>query len=343
MRYYLLNDTRYENHHGCLTVVDNLINAMQQRGATLVGSLPVGRGVEQLRQDASLASAELVIINGEGTLHHNTGSSQKLMASARYALEQHKPVVLLNALWQDNAPEQWRDVLEQLSAIYCRDRRSQQQLIDAGFSARYAPDLTFFSDYPAPQPGGEKIGITDSVHHQLSRQLMQAQSTLPQAQFLPLLLNNQPFQLAEPLGRRIKRWLYPRLHRSVGLPVRPYYRCLAWGSPDTAHYMTELRQCRAVLTARYHCLCFCLQQGIPWLALSSNSHKVEALLEEIGLPAEQLLLAELPADPAQLNNALDNAMAVLAEHQQQITDFNQQAKERIAQMFDHICEVSYGS
>lgn len=342
MRYYLLNDTRYENHHGCLTVVANLIRTMNAQGAELIGSLPVGRGLETLRSDNALQKADLVVINGEGTLHHNTASSQKLLASARYALEQHKPVVLINALWQDNAPEQWRDVLEQFSAIWCRDRRSQQELIDAGFTARYAPDLTFYSDYPTRADSGKHFGLTDSVNHKLSAQLLDAQKQLADSRFLPLVLSEQPFQQQEPTARRLKRWFYPKLYRYTGLPVRPYYRCLAHGSPDSTHYMSELQQCRAVLTARYHCLCFCLQQGIPWLALSSNSHKVEALLEEIGLPSDKLLLARLPENTLALTRALEQAVQVFAAHEAQIKDFNHQAKERIAQMITQICGVVDG-
>ena len=30
--YFLVNDTRYDNHHGCLTVVQNLHEAMEKKG-----------------------------------------------------------------------------------------------------------------------------------------------------------------------------------------------------------------------------------------------------------------------------------------------------------------------
>ena len=339
MHYYLLNDTRYENHHGCLTVIANLTDAMQARNWEMVGSLPVGAGLTPLQADARLQQADLVVVNGEGTLHHDTASSRQLMANIEYALDQALPVVLINALWQENNTPHWLPVLSKLSAIYCRDRRSQQALLDAGLDVHYAPDLTFFSQYLEQTSADDGYGLTDSVHHTLTAQLLDACNRLPDARFMPLVLNHQPWQQQEPLLRRIKRWLYPRLHRTLKLPVRPYYKALAHGSDSTDAFMGQLRQRRAVLTARYHCLCFCLQQGVPWLGLSSNSWKVEALLEEIGLPADAFLLPELPS-PEQLEVRLEQAVALQQQYGPQIEQFNREARKAIEQMFDHICSLT---
>lgn len=340
MRYYLLNDTRYRNDHGCLTVISNLMQAMQLRGAEITGALPTGQGPQQLAMDPQLDAADLIIVNGEGTLRGDTVSSTQLMNTTRYALERNKRVVLINALWQDNDTEHWRPVLEQLDGIWCRDRRSQKALREANIHASYAPDLTFLSGMAARRHEGcgERYGFTDSIVPELSARLLNLQRKVPGGLYLPMVLSRPQFLSDKRQhGGSLRRRLYPSLYRALRLPVHPYYRGLPYASPDISHYMAQLHRCRAVMSARYHNICFCLQQGIPWLGVRTGSWKIDSLLEEVGLPAQQFLLKRLPRKRSTLENALEGSIRLEQQYLPQVREFNSQARAKINRMFDQLC------
>ena len=102
--YYIVNDTRYDNHHGCLTVIENLKSAMKQRGWNCIGSLPVSSSLQDLeRYFPKDLTPDLIIVNGEGTLHHDGRNCKKLLTVCK-KLQESYSVVLINALWQDVDP-----------------------------------------------------------------------------------------------------------------------------------------------------------------------------------------------------------------------------------------------
>ena len=144
--YFLVNDTRYDNHHGCLTVVRNLHVAMSSRGWTCTGSLPVSSAAKGLEaKKGELDAADLVIVNGEGSLHHDSRNAGRIFDICQ-ALQSSHELALINSVWQNNDAQKWRPLLDKFKAIYVRDRRSQRQLAVIASSVGYAPDLTFY-DY----------------------------------------------------------------------------------------------------------------------------------------------------------------------------------------------------
>ena len=150
MKVYLVNDTS-GYHFGCDMVVKTIREQVEQRGCQWLGS--VGRG-ERLKDHAVLMErADLVIVNGEGTLHH--GRKPEL-----FDLADRYNAALINATIDEYAlPDtarkfQYVAVRESLSAEYWEDY--------FGYMPPVVPDLSLMQSVPQI-PSIRDIGLFDSV------------------------------------------------------------------------------------------------------------------------------------------------------------------------------------
>lgn len=341
--YFVLNDTRFDNHHGCLTVINNLHQAMTTRGWRCLGSLPVSSKPSALpRHFPNNEKPDLIIVNGEGSLHHNKRNSKNLLAICS-TLQKQFPVVLINALWQDNEIEKNRKTLTAFKAIYTRDKRSQKELNDAGINAKYAPDLTFYQ-YPIfdRKPIINRYACTDSVINSLSSKARTLCDMSEDIDYLTMYTG----RIAHKRGfkdqiKSFKNSLYPRLYKYLKVKVPPRYRVSSTEVTEDTHLFTKnLNQYNGVCVARYHALCFVLQQNIPFVIMSSNSHKSEALLEEVGIP-----ISEFKLDANDFNllpQKLTSSAEKFPAYSSQVKDFCSTAKELINAMFDEITKGNHG-
>jgi hypothetical protein len=336
--YFLVNDTRYDNHHGGLTVVRNLHLAMSRRGWTCTGSLPVSSSARHLpRHFRAIEQASLIVVNGEGSLHHESRNTRRLFDICTELAQTH-PVALVNAVWQDNDAVRWKPLLERMALVQTRDRRSQDQLRAMGIAAKYAPDLTFY-EYPR-FPGIERprFGCTDSVLKSWTARALELCRKDSNIDFLTLFTRDLRFRRGpRDWAKALKYRLYPGLNRLLGIPVPPRYRSLLHAENDTAAFLHRLASCRALCAARYHALCFALQQNVPCIAVASNSHKIESLLEDAGLTVADHVID--PAECDRLKERLDQAVARHPAVETRIAEFNRTARERIDAVFDRLAAI----
>lgn len=67
----IVNDTSYENHHGCELVIKNIHKLLEKNNIKVIATNPTGVDWFKNRKFIrSIYKADIVIINGEGTLHH---------------------------------------------------------------------------------------------------------------------------------------------------------------------------------------------------------------------------------------------------------------------------------
>lgn len=316
----------------------NLHSAMEERGWRCSGSLPVSAQAQHLKKhNKAIADANLTLINGEGSLHHNSRNAMRLF-EIMDLLHKQRPTVLLNALWQDNDPAQWQALLSRFSAVFARDRRSQSQLEAIGIETRYAPDLTFYNypDYSGCQQS--RYMITDSVLKEWDEKALRVCQSDPECDFRTLLTRHPTFSRgSRDWGRQLKFALYPWLFEHFGTNVPARYKVLAQATDNGDQFLQSLAAYRGVCAARYHALCFALQQQVPMLFVSSNSHKSEALIEEVGLPLE--LFKYDNAHSGDIKMQLQKVVAQYSDHTESIKAFKNTAKEHIEKMFDHIVTV----
>lgn len=238
MRVFLANDTSHVNHAGCRAVMQSLNAAL----AGLPGLQVIGRHrVGQMEIDTEVfSSADLLFINGEGTLHHSQPRACFLMALIEEAKAQGKRVMLVNALfqiWQD-APA---DLLSGLDLLCLREPLS------AAYARRY---------------GGDPVVLLDSAAD-------------------PRFLGGGQ---AHPLGHGV---VIGGVHN--GSPFKGGFAGIA-GHPLVmagsvfGDIVETLRGADIYLTGQHHGVYAAALAGCPFVAVASNSHKIEAFLNWTGLP-----------------------------------------------------------
>lgn len=156
MKAFIVNDTtrifkrgRPIVHFGCSLVMQTFREQLNRVGIELVGTsgrdekIMIPKGVD------------LVIVNGEGSIHHGR-HSRLVKVAKRY------PAVLVNAVWQDNPSY---PTLKAFKYIAVRESLSHNQL-PKNCNAHVVPDILYASAtlryYAKPKPT-KGLGKTDNV------------------------------------------------------------------------------------------------------------------------------------------------------------------------------------
>jgi len=150
----LVNDTSVVPHAGCQLVSLAYREQFARVGLELAGSVPLGANWNDYRP--LLESADLVVVNGEGSIHH--GKRPDLLAIAK-----SYPSVLVNCVYQDNPPD---ENLRRFRYVAARESLSVEALARHGVTAEVVPDVCLSASalrsFPKPHATDE-LGCTDNV------------------------------------------------------------------------------------------------------------------------------------------------------------------------------------
>ena len=257
MNIFIVNDTSISPHYGCQVVMKNIAKAIKKNfsenslngggaGVNIVGSLYVGN---YNRMDNNtrklLKTCDLVLINGEGTLHHsdfNIYSFSLAQTAALIKLMYGKPIYLVNAAYFCNS-QYLNDCLGYYDMVFTRDIVGLQELKEHGIFAELMPDMTFYSSYDDINCEHENyIGIIGSVDREIKNRLFS-------------LKNN-----------------FNRI-----LPIE-------YAEENFEQYIRSIKKSKGILSGRFHGVCFAIQTRTPFLAVESNIPKITALLYELNMP-----------------------------------------------------------
>jgi polysaccharide pyruvyl transferase WcaK-like protein len=324
----LLNDTRPGNHAGCMLVIEQLSRACAAHGIAIVQSFQASP--KKLRHfEASLPDIDLVLVNGEGTMHHDSSGCLLLCNAIDLACAANKPVFLINSVWEGN--HRANRILTKLSGIYARESLSQKAILDAGYAADAVPDLVFYSD-PSTLFAGN-AGRKDSV----------------------VVFDDVCANLSLALGKFASRHRYPFLRMQPRPSLRSMSSMATWYKPFVLGRLhpqfrisqaASIRAAQLVVTGRFHGVCLAILAGKPFLAVSSNTHKIEGLLKDADLGEAGVCLGRdmLGADPVEglerkAAEMLEQSSCTdfLADHQRRCALYRAGAKSRIDSMFQEIC------
>jgi polysaccharide pyruvyl transferase WcaK-like protein len=276
----ILNDTSARQHHGCTRVMRLLRQGLTAQGfritATSLAHTDWTRNSDFL--DA-LGRSNLIVINGEGTLHDGALGGQRLLSILKHPKRGNRPVALVNALWENN-PQDWAASLSQCALVAVRDRNSAVELKKSGVrDVRYVPDLSLSEHVEESSRPRTGLVVGDSVRADARHALGRAAQANPSV-FVPTKT------LANPIFRS-------RLARSI--VWRGYTQC--WNGPvpqirlaqSEPEYLDILQTAAGHVTGRFHGVCLSLVTGTPFLAVSSKTSKVKGLLDDSGLGTDRLL------------------------------------------------------
>jgi hypothetical protein len=278
----------------------------------------------------ALPAARLVIINGEGTLHHGTQHGERLLSVVDHPAAHGVPVALINALWQEN-PAGWGAWVDKLALVSVRDGRSAAALSRVTrASVRVVPDLTLVECIPvADRRHGIVFG--DSVQRSMASLLAQ----LAQERGDHLVPMLSAFKGTK--GRsRFGRWWNARRGAALATAEDGAYPHLALDQDEASH-AARVAGAELVVTGRFHGVCFAMAAATPFVALSSNSWKVAALIEDAGLASWR---CAAPDDvPSLLAQGVDQ-LGWTTEEAASLEAFLEHAAARAEALFDDLAAMA---
>lgn len=291
----LFNDTSYDDHHGCQLVVRQIRALAAEAGIHIAAASPVRHDWSQDRSLLErIAEADVCIVNGEGTMHDDAPAALMLGRLARHCSELGIPCVLINSVWQNN--QQLTEFAGDFSQIYVRDPLSRAELDQAGVAAEVVPDLTLTFRPEIDDIPRHGLIVNGSVLKPLQQQLWQTLNTLSGKKDIrylsirtvpPLRLGNERRFFFKSLKANSKMWrhkLSSRLSRFDASTSKGLGR-LRWrySVQSTAEFLNTISAAEGVVTGRFHMVTLCMITGTPFMALGSNTHKIEGLLTQAGL------------------------------------------------------------
>ena len=297
----LINDTRVDRHHGCTRVVNGIRSLLQGERIEVRATVAAHTDWrENPRARLAMEQAALVVVNGEGTLHHDAEQARVLLEVGQFAAARGTPAVLLNCLWEHNSA-QLAGLLSDFALVCARDSRSAAAIRATGCSCHQVPDISLYEaavDHTVPRQG---LGVTDSVDAQASLvldQFRRRQHALPVS-----ILERGPG--AAELARN---WLRGRpwsMARHPGSLLPAARARFAWGCSAVGvehQFLGQLARLATLVSGRFHACALALLTETPFVALPSNTAKIQSLVEDAGLgpwrmlDCETLLAQALPAD-----------------------------------------------
>lgn len=333
-RIVVLGDTSVANHHGCWLVMRRLTEGLEERGLEILyrHSGKNWRADERLVE--RMRNADAFLINGEGSLHHQSKMLHEYLAAGEFGKELGVPTFLVNTTWSQNGAELTKRA-SVFAQIYVRESRSVEELGSQGIRSVLVPDLTLTTNCDATPRARNGVLITDSTFKSVSKQLLALTLKTPTAQFFPIVSTD--WSRAKPRRRRKRaaQWLLGRALRL--LRIRPYslYR-LAVADHDAMRYVERLASAEALLTGRFHSACLALITETPFLAIASNTPKIETLIQDAGLSTNRIIDRK-KLDPLSITDQLKNAQFDEVEISN-LREYRQAAKASVGMMFDTIAE-----
>jgi polysaccharide pyruvyl transferase WcaK-like protein len=286
LRALVLGDTSAAPHHGCELVMANLRRGLADAGVDIVLEHTGKAWQADPRVVSALPAVDLLVINGEGTMHHDRPQGYDFVEAAEVAARSKVPAYLVNCTWQQNSPK-LAERAQVFRKIHVRESQSAAELAQVNTSSVVTPDLTLATDWTISQTARRGWLVTDSTMTDVTRELLDVSRHLSGARFIPVIASECP-----KLGwaRQVKRTVQKYAARVLSpLGVLTSYVSLDYALPSARAFLDEMARCEAMLTGRFHAVCFAILTGTPFLALRSNSSKIESLMRDAGLSPDRIV------------------------------------------------------
>lgn len=207
----LLNDTSFENHHGCNIVIKNIKMNLKLQNIDLIYSVPIGK---RWKNDSNflklLIDVDAIIINGEGTIHDDSEYAYSLLEIVNFT---NKPCFLINTTYQNNT-KSFSDLVSKFKKVYVRESLSKFELEKFGIESTIVPDMTLYymDSNLIKSKQNTHTYITDSHDIKLSEKLFyfaDNNNNNNNINFLPLISPYNKYYNIKGYIKRIKfRFLY---------------------------------------------------------------------------------------------------------------------------------------
>ena len=329
----LINDTLSDGHFGCHRVVRTIEKLANDNGITICERNPVHADW----QDNSailkaIEATDIILVNGEGTIHHDRQAGRNLVEVANYCAQAGKPSVLLNASWFSNSSE-LADSARNFTLISVRESESASQLRAAGLDCRVTADLALHEAInPRSRTGA--TGVTDSVCSKtaLELDLLRRESDGEVINIFHGRRGVSGFRFYVRAFGGQKAITDPAKTIPIFRAAQAFYRSQFRKEED---FLNRIAQLELLITGRFHAAIFSLTSLTPLLALESSTPKISATLKDAGVANWRVTLAsDIDRD------LLGSASRWHKDEEDNIRDFLSDNRLRQTQLFKDIAALA---
>jgi len=150
LKVVIVNDTSSSNHFGCKLVMRAIKENLESRNVEILATTSFKEHWSKAKP--YLDKADLVIVNGEGSIHH--GKRMELLEIA----EQY-PSVLINAVYEKVPKNHYLKFFKYVSV---RESLSRDAMLKHGVDPVIVPDLIFYNNPERPEVTND-LCVVDSV------------------------------------------------------------------------------------------------------------------------------------------------------------------------------------
>lgn len=215
-------------HCGCAAVVDYLQTQIQQVAVCVTHD-----------------EYDVLVVNGEGSMHHQSINYHKKINEMSRAISSGRPVYLVNSVWQENGV-QAQMLMRQVKWTVMRESLSQQELWQ---TCRLRSDVRIDCSYwaaldpTAPTQDFQNATVVTDFYSQEFEQFVR--------------INGGVYQKYSYVD--LKEWQWSSL-------------------------VNSLKTASLLVTGRHHAMYAACRARTPFVVLTGNTHKIEGLIEMSGLP-----------------------------------------------------------
>ncbi len=332
----LLNDTSNELHHGCDLVIKNLYKLLKIREIKVIYSLPCGINWKENKSFYKYFNlTDIVIVNGEGTIHHDQPTGHNLLKVGEFCKKRNKKVFLINATYQNNS-EYIQKYLKFFDLISVREIFSYNELKKFKINSYMVADLSFYSDHNLIKTDklNKKI-YSDSINLNITNQLYEYYKNDLNYEYLPILKRIKYNKLNFYDFLRFLKYKFILMLFKIKKNKRlNFYNSRYYGVENNEEYINKILNSEFVVTGRFHTVCICILTKTPFIAFSSNSHKIESLVKTIDINSIRVVDF---SNFFKNNYKLENYSKLELE---KIDNFIKETKKNINKLFDKILEIS---
>ena len=227
-----------------------------------------------------IESAQTVVFNLEGTVHHNSTSALALLGLAAAAGELGKTVILTNGTFQSIDNDILIECADVADKIVAREALSANYLEEVGVPFKQGIDCVFnkviWEDRPyQPSPiKGEFAIYTGGVKFAYPLIYgIDLRAVIPRHMTQIIDMGFQPYYLQMENSETIAA----KIAESSGAKI------INMKNYNWFDIKTIVENASLVVSGRYHIVIFALLWGRPFIALESNSWKTDGLFDLLGL------------------------------------------------------------
>lgn len=182
---------------------------------------------------------DALVVNGEGSMHHDSRHFEAKMAAIVAAQSLGKKTYLINTVWQENG-DRYDAALRRLDGLVTRGPKSSADLrARHGIDAPWALDLSYFAPVEPVEPVVDFHGatvVTDVWSHEMRAFVRYSSGPFADMPFFDL-------------------------------------KAYTWSEA-----VATLRTAGMIVTGRHHAVYLACRARVPFVAMEGNTHKIEDLL-----------------------------------------------------------------